>query len=582
MAEKIKSWAVALFNAIREKMTPQFKENIPQMTNENIAEIGQLFKNTYSLEFNEFNAYLWTRVGATYVWQRAFENPLDYKKGGDDQRDIVDVFTHMFRKGRQYDPQGRNALNRTRQTPTEVITHRQNTKWTWPLTIDRVNFLNAFNTASELEDYLAGQFTSMYNSPKYCDYLVSLTMLTPYAPNGVLTLDTDRMLSQIDLSASTKDGLDEDRKPVASLVANARDNMVVQLIGGVSKAEAMTFTTEQKIERVIRPFARMLKKTLEKIKYPHREYNASGVENLSKKDKLTLFISSEVSAYLDVDFYATLFGANYAQTQDLEIKVIDEFIVPQTTVSGNKAIVTKENSITDCANPLDCAISQVGDENGTLYFAPAYNIDDLFNGVDPETSDNFIIPLGTLCDEDYMRSFLNEYNVYPQPNADGDFINYFTHVRSTYSFAPFNNCVNFALGVADFFAEGETPANKDNITIVVDQVSIAENITSASIDGEIAPIITLDTGGKVASGYTNKFFGVNYSAQTSLSLQISKAPNVRVYNKYLTLTEAGEIIVEINNSTGNVIIYLNSTEISNETSTDLVGIFDDKFVFYIR
>ena len=551
-----KSWAVDLFNLIRNEMPANFRDVIPEMTDANIKEIGQLFENEYSVEFNQFNQYLWTRVGRTYIWQRRFENPLDFKLGGDAQRDIVDVFTHMFRKGRLYDASGKNALNRTAQTPTEVITHRQNVKWTWHLTIDRVNFLNAFNSSGELEEYLAGQFTSMYNSPKMCDYLVSLAMLTPYAPNGELTADTSRLISQIDLSTSSKDATTEELKPTASIITNARNNMIVDIVGGVSAGEAKNFTHTQKLERVIMPFARTLKSVLEKIKYPHKEYNASGVENISRKENLTLYIPAEVSAYLDVDFYAMLFGANYAKVQDLKIKVIDSYIIPSTNAVDGAPIVVKANAITDCANPLDCAISQVG--NDSEYFSRAYNLDDLFNGKDAG-ADSFIIPLATLCDDDYMRSFLNEYNVYPQNNADGDFINYFTHVRNTYSFAPFNNCVSFALGVADFFAEGDTASIKQNIAMVLG-VSATAGVTSVSFDGEIQQKMPMYDSTSVVAGHIVKYIGLNVASGFSIPGTICDNTGTPLIQLPTLSADDGdaEFIIEYDNITGQFTVYKDS------------------------
>ena len=86
-----------LFNFVRQESTGNFKEVIPEATEDNIATISNLlFNDAYTPLLNEFVNNLINRIGLTIVRNKSYDNPLAILKKGSQPlgTDIQDIYTN--------------------------------------------------------------------------------------------------------------------------------------------------------------------------------------------------------------------------------------------------------------------------------------------------------------------------------------------------------------------------------------------------------------------------------------------------------------------------------------------------------
>ena len=156
-----------LFNFVRQESTGNFKEVVPEATEENIATISNiLFNDAYSPLLNEFVNNLINRIGLTIIRNKSYDNPLAILKKGSQPlgTDIQDIYTNPS-DAEQY--QLNNAemakLLTITDPDTKVAYYRRNRKDMYTKTIAREALQGAFVSWDKFEGFIASITQSLYS-----------------------------------------------------------------------------------------------------------------------------------------------------------------------------------------------------------------------------------------------------------------------------------------------------------------------------------------------------------------------------------------------------------------------------------
>lgn len=275
-----------LFNFVRDTSSNNFKEVIPEATDENIATISNLlFNDSYSPLLNEFVNNLINRIGLTIIRNKSFSNPLAILKKGSTPlgTDIQDIYTNPA-DAEQYqinDAEMAKLLTIT-DPDTKVAYYRRNRKDMYTKTIAREALQGAFVSWDRFEDFITSITQSLYSG------------------------------AYIDEFQDTK-----------ALVAGAyNENKVIQ--------EVVTTPTT---EATGKSFVKKVRTLYKSMRFPSTKYNAystiSGdtekpITTWTDESRVVFLVRADVMANVDVDVLASAFNMNKADFLGRVIEV-DEF-----------------------------------------------------------------------------------------------------------------------------------------------------------------------------------------------------------------------------------------------------------------
>ena len=301
------SLSVEVLNTIRANADTEYQTRVPVATKSNIADIGRAFQ-TYSLAYNTFIESLVHKIGLTLLQTKSFKNKLARFKSGTilTEQDIEEIWVDQFRVAEgAYDPQGGmeaggiHPLKRRSYQEVQVMYHRMNRQDKYVITIGMVDVIRAFRSESTLNAFLTAQFNSIYTGAEFDEYVHMKKLFAEAIP----TLFTYNV-PEIDGTPDTA-----------------------------------------------RTFIRTAKKAVKDLEYPSTQYNPAGVKTFSNANELVMFVNKDVAVHMDVDFYAQIFGPNYAK-MNIEVVELDNF---GEDASGTYAIICDKDwfKVYDTLNMLD-------------------------------------------------------------------------------------------------------------------------------------------------------------------------------------------------------------------------------------
>ena len=133
-----------------------------------------------------------------------------------------------------------------------------------------------------------------------------------------------------------------------------------------------------------RSFIRTAKKAVKDMEYPSTLYNLAGVKTMSKPSELVMFVNKDVAVHMDVDYYAQIFGPEYAK-------------MPVTVVE----------------------LDNFGKDNSGTY--------------------------ALICDKDWFKVY-DTLNAFEElRNPEGLYTNYWLHIWQILSYSKFRNAVRLAV-----------------------------------------------------------------------------------------------------------------------------------------
>lgn len=337
------SLSVEVLNTIRNNADTEYQSRVPVATKNNIADIGRAFQ-TYSMLYNTFIESLIHKIGMTILQTKSFSNKLSRFKSGTilTEQDIEEIWVDQFRTAEgSYDPDGGmgtggiHPLKRRTYQEVKVMYHRQNRQDKYVITIGMVDVIRAFRSESTLNSFLTAQFNSIYTGAEFDEY--------------------------VHMKKLFAEAISDTEKPMFTYEVPTID-------GTVDTA---------------RVFIRTAKKAVKDMEYPSTLFNPAGVKTWSSASDLVMFVNKDVAVHMDVDFYAQIFGPNYAK-MNVEVIEVDNF----------------------------------GDDNTNTY--------------------------AIICDKDWFKVYDTLNTLEDIKNPDGLYKTYWLHIWQILSYSKFKNAVRIA------------------------------------------------------------------------------------------------------------------------------------------
>lgn len=276
------SFSVEVLNKIRANADTEYQDRVPVATKDNISAIGRVL-STYKLGYNTFITSLVHKIGLTMIQTKSFENKLKRFKSGTllSEQDVEDIFVESFREAEgAYDKDGGmgdggiHPFKRRTYQDVKVNYYTMNRQDKYVITLSKVDVIRAFRSEATLDTFITAQFNSIYTGAEYDEFLHMKKLFSEAIANG-----------------------------------DFFTYAVEELDGTPAKAQA---------------FIRTAKKAVKDVEYPSTEYNPAHVKTKSNPGDLVMFIHKDVGVHIDVDFYAQVFGPDYAKL-NIEVVEVDNF-----------------------------------------------------------------------------------------------------------------------------------------------------------------------------------------------------------------------------------------------------------------
>ena len=258
--------------ASEKSLSTEFLARIPEITQQNLAQIGVTMTN-YPVIANEFVQALTNQIARTLFMTKTLDNPLamfekgDLEKFGKSLEMIyVDVITgkdFTDRFGGSYSEE-LNAPEKVTNVKVQYLT--ENSRIKYKVTISSDMLASAFKSDNGLSSMLNQQVSKMSESYNVDKFLMTWKLLDYMTTNKVVGV-----------------------KPT--------DN-----------ASAKQFTTQ-------------VKQIVKNMRFPSRDYNASGVMTKSMSEELYIIVDTETSAILDVELLATAFNISKVELEGRIVEV---------------------------------------------------------------------------------------------------------------------------------------------------------------------------------------------------------------------------------------------------------------------
>ena len=198
-----------LFNFVSQESTGNFKEVIPEATEDNIATISNLlFNDAYTPLLNEFVNNLINRIGLTIVRNKSFDNPLAILKKGSQPlgTDIQDIYTNPA-EAEQYQLSNEEMAKLLTITDpdTKVAYYRRNRKDMYTKTIAREALQGAFVSWGKFENYVTSITQSLYSAAYIDEFKYTKALVAgAYTENKAIVQEVDAVTDKQSAQAFVK------------------------------------------------------------------------------------------------------------------------------------------------------------------------------------------------------------------------------------------------------------------------------------------------------------------------------------------------------------------------------------------
>lgn len=174
-------FSISVLNNIRANASQEYKDRIPQATQNNIASIGNALQ-TYTPLYNEFSTALLCKIGKTMVESKLFKNRLARFKSGTivDQQDVEEIFVEMAKAESEYDSEGPNPLGRRSSQDDQVVYHRLNRQDVYVCSIGDLDFRRVFRSEATLDAYITKKINALYSGANKDEFLLMVNLLATY------------------------------------------------------------------------------------------------------------------------------------------------------------------------------------------------------------------------------------------------------------------------------------------------------------------------------------------------------------------------------------------------------------------
>lgn len=274
---------IDVLNALRSSLPSQYQTRIPVATRQNLASYGKALRD-YPVIMNKWVNVLVNKIGLTVIKNKMWNNKLAEFQRGDLPvgSTVEEIFVDVV-KAKTYteEPETGNlgdvfAVNKP---DVKVRYHIVNSQLVYPISISKVNILQAFNNLPAFEDFISKVFESVYASANLDEYLQTKQLIQFYMTN-----DSINRFYDVEVSAVT------------------------------NEATAKALATQ------IRSYSN-------KIEFMSAKYNYAGVTTHTPKEDQVLLLNSDTEAFMDVNVLAYAFNMEKADPSAIVSKVVtlDDF-----------------------------------------------------------------------------------------------------------------------------------------------------------------------------------------------------------------------------------------------------------------
>lgn len=324
MSDLVKATYAAMPASVQARISPDLVGDLPHF--------GEaLFQ--YAPDVNAFFYTLINQIALIYVNWRQFDNPLKgLKRGMLEMGDTIeDIYVNpinaiMFKP--EVDNKNACDLWKTYKPDITVVYHKKNKAFVYPVTINEIEARKAFQSYGQLDRFVSGIISALYNGDAIDDYLLTRDLLAAYK-----NINSKDHYYQVHVDAVTNE---------------ATGKALVKAIRGM----------------------------VGKLRYPSRMYNAMGVVNFTPTDDLYLFITPELRASIDVDVLASAFNMDKASFMGhvIEVDMLDGNT--QAILADKEFFQIWDSLITMRStgeNPLHLSTNYFYHHQGVFSLSPYYN-----------------------------------------------------------------------------------------------------------------------------------------------------------------------------------------------------------------
>lgn len=269
--------------------TTDYQQRIPRATQQSVASTAKALTDPMNGQYyNQFISQFINLIGAQYVHQQRWENPLEVFKGATLQygTTVQEVIPHWL-KAHAYKDNITDLLKMERPD-ADIFYHTMNRQDRYDVTINRLEFEQAFKDEYGLNRCIAQITQNAINSDKWDEFNLMMNQIAVYEEN--------LKFYKHKLSSYPKD-----------------------------EATGKEFLT------ALRAYA-------DKLQFPNRIYTPEIVDApvFAKPEELVLIIEADANASVDVNTLSAVFQLDKAQVKYRTI------VVPEIPIDGAFALLTTD------------------------------------------------------------------------------------------------------------------------------------------------------------------------------------------------------------------------------------------------
>lgn len=408
---------IDILNVIRQNASYDYQQNVPAVTKaSDIPKVGEIIYGTPAFA-NQFLNALVNRIALVRANSATFNNPYSaLKKGFLEFGETVEEIFVNIAKVVDYSAEKGEARELKRTMPdVRSAFHAMNWRVMYPVTIQDEDLRMAFLSENGVTELIAKIVDSIYTAAEYDEYLLFKYLLIKAVSHGKMY-------------------------PLA-VGTDANLNEAAEKYRGISNL----------------------------LTFMKKEYNASGVQTTTPKERQAIFMDAMYNAKYDVNVLASAFNMDKATFMG-NLHLIDDW----TTFDNDRFNVIRANS----------------------------------EGLEEVTAEELALMKdvkAVMVDTEWFQVYDNNAKFTEKYVASGLYWNYFYHVWKTISSSPFSNAVVFVTNTA-------------TITL---PATITAEITGKDVSEE-AVVLTLNANADGASLEPNNISFVQTDSMTKLGVAMHK------------------------------------------------------------
>lgn len=280
---------IRLFNIVRDTLSPQFKDRIPQASITNFYDIGTMItRGDLQIYANEWIDALVNRIGLVFVSSKMLRNKLkQFITGSFDYGDLIQNIYVEIPEAKQYvGPElygdGEVCLPNPwcKEKPwIDTIYHRRNRQEFYKQTIFMDTLKKAFTGATGFQSLIEAIIQSMYSALEADNYLWTKQLFSRYITAPQIPLKS-RQIVEVDPVIDEQSGKD---------------------------------------------FYKSLKTQINYLGFNSSDFNPYGKITYNDPDSLVLFYRADLSPILEVETLAGAFNQSTMEESRVNIIMVDDF-----------------------------------------------------------------------------------------------------------------------------------------------------------------------------------------------------------------------------------------------------------------